>query len=86
MMGQGLGPGFTIVATRKSAIFSAEGLEFVLTPFGYASNEWSSNSAPPSIPIEVFRTSRRFMNDLSFLRQTASRVMRDQDRFNNFPL
>ena len=34
MMGQGLGPGFTTVATRRSVIFSVEGLELVFTPFG----------------------------------------------------
>jgi len=30
----GLGPGFTIVATRRSVIFNLDGLELVLTPFG----------------------------------------------------
>src|SRR5216110_2272256 len=37
MMGQGLGPGFTIVATRRSVIFSLEGREFVLTFLGETS-------------------------------------------------
>jgi hypothetical protein len=34
MMQQGLGPGFAIVAARKSVIFSVDGLEFALLPFG----------------------------------------------------
>src|SRR5882672_2275959 len=67
MIGQGLGPGFTTVATRRSVILSVEGLELVLTALGYASSDWSINSAPPSAPIEVFRTSRRFMKGWSFL-------------------
>ena len=32
--GQGLGPGFTTVATRMSVIFSVEGAEFVFTVLG----------------------------------------------------
>ena len=31
MIGHGLGPGLTTVATRRSVIFNVEGLEFVLT-------------------------------------------------------
>src|SRR6266550_2267906 len=85
-MGQGLGPGLTIVATRRSAIFSAEGAELVLTALGYASSESSSNSPAPSAPIEIFRMSRRFMNGFSFPRQVASRLMRDPNRFNTFHL
>src|SRR5258705_11799098 len=86
MMGQGLGPGLTIVATRRSVIFSAEGAELGLTSLGYACSEPSSNSPAPSAPIEVFRMSRRFMNGSSFPRQLASRLMRDQNRFNTFHL
>ena len=39
MMGQGLGPGFTTVTTRRSVIFSVDGLELVLTPFVWASTD-----------------------------------------------
>src|SRR5207237_7843663 len=59
MMGQGLGPGFTIVAKRMSVIFSFEGREFVLTLLGYASSESPASKAPPIAAAELFSTSRR---------------------------
>jgi hypothetical protein len=58
-MGQGLGPGFTTVATRRSVTFSVEGLEFVLTAFGYASRASPTSKAPPKAIADVFSTSRR---------------------------
>src|SRR5436853_2968576 len=63
--GQGLGPGFTIVATRRSVIFSVDGRELVLTPIGYA----SIASAPKRVPkaaADVFKTSRRCMSSCPF--------------------
>src|ERR1039457_6654055 len=61
MMGQGLGPGFTTVATRRSVILSADGLEFVLTFRCAACSAATSRdrSAPPMIPAEVLNRSRR---------------------------
>src|SRR5438477_1646940 len=59
MIGQGLGPGFTIVATRISVIFRVEGLELVLTPLGYASIDSEAKSVLPRTMAEVFRISRR---------------------------
>src|ERR1700719_427850 len=59
MRGQGLGPGFTRVATRRSVIFSLDGLELVLTPLEKASVRSSVNTKPPSAIAEVFSTSRR---------------------------
>src|SRR5438445_10645036 len=65
--GQGLGPGFTIVATRRSVIFSLDGRELVLTPIGYA----SIASAPKRVPkaaADAFKTSRRCMSSCPFPR------------------
>src|SRR5260370_24774683 len=59
MRGQGLGPGCTGVATRRSVIFSLDGLELVLTPLGKASVRSSVNTKPPNAIAEVFSTSRR---------------------------
>src|ERR1700730_5163743 len=59
MRGQGLGPGFTRVATRRSVIFSLDGLELVLTPLGKASVRSPPNTKPPSASAEVFSTPRR---------------------------
>src|ERR1700682_584113 len=59
MRGQGLGPGFTRVATRRSVIFSLDGLELVLTLLGKASVRSPANTKPPSAMAEVFSTSRR---------------------------
>src|SRR5664280_3191009 len=61
MMGQGLGPGFTTVATRRSVILSADGLESVLTFRCAACSAAASRdtSAPPMIPAEVLNRSRR---------------------------
>src|SRR5262249_4244059 len=59
MIGHGLGPGFTTVATRISVIFNAEGAECVFTALGYASAGWFSRSPPPIASAEVFMTSRR---------------------------
>src|SRR6266403_3929902 len=59
MMGQGLGPGFTRVATRRSVIFSLDGLELVLTPLGKASVRSPASTKPPTAIAEVFSTSRR---------------------------
>src|SRR5204863_4341252 len=59
MMGQGLGPGFTIVATRRSVIFSLEGREFVLTFLGETSVASVATRALPSTPTEAARISRR---------------------------
>src|SRR5439155_25577846 len=47
------------VATRKSVIFSSDGLEFVLTFFGYASVGSPAMKALPSGAAEDFRTPRR---------------------------
>src|SRR5450755_1176207 len=92
MIGHGLGPGLTIVATRKSVIRSAEGLELVLTPLGWASSGSPSRSAAPKAPAELFRISRRLIEVLSdllmgrssFLTQVASRLVCAQRRFNSF--
>src|ERR1035437_5752934 len=61
MIGQGLGPGFTRVATRRSVILSADGLELVLTFRCAACSAAASRdrSAPPMIPAEVLNRSRR---------------------------
>src|SRR5271157_5632722 len=61
MMGHGLGPGFATMATRRSVILSADGLEFVLT-FRWAGCSAAASrdrSAPPIIPAEVLNRSRR---------------------------
>ena len=59
-MVQGLGPGFTTVATRRSVILRVEGLEFVFTFFTSApAAESLPTSAPPNIAAEVFKISRR---------------------------
>src|ERR1019366_538040 len=68
MMEQGLGPGFTTVATRRSVILSADGLELALTfrcaaCWAAASRE---RSAPPMIPAEVLNRSRRPILPLRF--------------------
>src|SRR4029079_10805972 len=78
IMGQGLGPGLTIVATRKSVIRNAEGLELVLTPLGYASRGSPSRRAAPSAPAEVFRTSRRLIGNLLIGQSALSRASRKQ--------
>src|SRR6266513_1057310 len=57
--GQGLGPGFTTVATRRSVIFSLDGPELVLTALGKASVRSPANTQPPSAIAEVFSTARR---------------------------
>src|SRR5579864_5837131 len=57
--GQGLGPGFTTVATRRSVIFRSEGREFVLTPLGYASILLSASREVPRRAADDFRISRR---------------------------
>src|SRR5271157_6360113 len=61
MMGQGLGPGLATMATRRSVILSADGLELVLTLRGAACSAAASRdrSAPPMIPAEVLNRSRR---------------------------
>jgi Txe/YoeB family toxin of Txe-Axe toxin-antitoxin module len=59
MIGHGLGPGFTIVATRMSVIFRVEGLEFVFTVLGYAFLGCSSSNPLASASAEVFIMSRR---------------------------
>src|SRR5271157_1274971 len=61
MMGQGLGPGFATMATRRSVILSADGLELVLTLRGATCSAAASRarSAPPMIPAEVLNRSRR---------------------------
>src|SRR6266513_1087471 len=79
---QGLGPGFTVVATRRSVIFSLDGRELVLTPIGYA----SMASAPKRVPkaaADAFKTSRRCMSSCPFpqrceihLRSTRKQVLR----------
>src|SRR5437588_6335480 len=76
---QGLGPGFTMVATRRSVIFKSEGFEFVLTPPGYASIVSPISSELPSIPADAFRTSRRstkcwLLSLMSFLPPFAFRL------------
>src|SRR5271157_532743 len=61
MMGHGLGPGFATMATRRSVILSADGLELVLT-FRWAGCSAAASrdrSAPPIIPAEVLNRSRR---------------------------
>src|SRR4051812_45118790 len=72
MMGHGLGPGFTMVATRMSVIFSFEGREFVFTFRGYASSESSANSAPPMAAAELFSISRRASTCRPFLLISSS--------------
>ena len=68
IMEQGLGPGFTIVATRRSVIFKSEGREFALTFFGYNFMASRVSNDVPKMPAEDFRTSRRSINwRLSFL-------------------
>src|SRR5580704_6504198 len=61
MRGHGLGPGFTMVATRISVILSADGLELLLTFFCGACSAAASRdrSAVPTIPAEVLNRSRR---------------------------
>ena len=60
-MVQGLGPGFTTVATRRSVIVRLEGLELVFTLRISASAPAASvpANAPPSIAADVFNTPRR---------------------------
>src|SRR6266513_405267 len=65
--GQGLGPGFTIVATRRSVIFSLDGRELVLTPIGYASIAFAPKRVPKAA-ADVFKTSRRCMSSCPFPR------------------
>src|ERR1019366_7174636 len=60
IMGQGPGPSFTTIAIRISVIFSAEGLEFVLTPLGQAAAS-PPRSAPPKAAAEPFKIPRRFI-------------------------
>jgi hypothetical protein len=59
MMVQGLGPGFTTVATRRSVIFNVDGPELVFTPFALTSMDFPESRVPPSASAEDFRTSRR---------------------------
>src|SRR5258708_39404210 len=59
MRGQGLGPGFTKVATRRSVIFKPEGLELVLTFFENTSVVSPPNTEPLSASAEAFSISRR---------------------------
>src|SRR5271157_94446 len=68
MMGHGLGPGFATMATRRSVILSADGLELVLTFRGAACSAAASRdrSAPPVIPAEVLNRSRRLILLLRF--------------------
>src|SRR5579884_2848273 len=60
-MVQGLGPGLTIVATRRSVIRSAEGLELIFTFFW--AGRWAAasrdSSAPPAAVADVLKRSRR---------------------------
>src|SRR5207302_9442922 len=49
----------TTVATRRSVIFSSDGLEFVLTFLGYASVGSAVMKALPSAAAEDFNTPRR---------------------------
>src|SRR5437016_10232815 len=70
--GQGLGPGFTIVATRRSVIFSLDGRELVLTPIGYASIAFAPKSVPKAA-ADVFKTSRRCMSSCPFPQRCNSR-------------
>ena len=67
-MGQGLGPGFTTVATRRSVILSVDGLEFVLTFRCAACSAAASRdrSAPPIITAELLNRSRRPILPLRF--------------------
>src|SRR5437763_14885674 len=57
--GQGLGPGLTRVATRRSVIFSVDGLEFVFAFFGDAQTGSSSNAPPARARPEALRIARR---------------------------
>src|ERR1700675_1432435 len=59
MRGQGKEPGFTRVETRRSVIFSLDGLGVVLTRLVKASRPPPDNPKPPSAIAEVFSTSRR---------------------------
>src|SRR5208337_1883741 len=59
---QGLGPGFTTVATRRSVIFRLDGLELVFTLRNCGSGPASAfvpTNAPPNITADVFKTPRR---------------------------
>jgi hypothetical protein len=62
MIVQGLGPGFLMVATRRSVILSFDGLEFVLTFLisgsGSAFNLLPS-IAPPTIAADVLKSPLR---------------------------
>src|SRR5438445_12328841 len=58
MIGQ-LKGALTTVATRRSVIFSSDGLELVLTFFGYASVGSPAMKALPSAAAEDFKTPRR---------------------------
>src|ERR1700677_3316125 len=59
--GQGLGPGFTMVHTRRSVILSVDGLELVFTFFCGACSAAASRDrrALPTIPADVLKRSRR---------------------------
>src|ERR1017187_10314101 len=59
--GQGLGPGFTMVHTRRSVILSADGLEFLFTFCCGACSAAASRdkSAPPTSPAELLKRSLR---------------------------
>src|SRR3954468_22935070 len=59
IIGQGFGPGLTRVATRRSVIFSVDGLEFVFTFFGDAQTGSSSNAPPARARPEALRIARR---------------------------
>src|SRR5713101_5651098 len=59
MRGQGLGPGFTRVATRRSVIFKPEGLELVFMVFEKTSVASPATMEPPSAIAEAFSISRR---------------------------
>src|SRR5712671_5469071 len=59
MRGQGLGPGFTRAATRRSVIFKLEGLELVFMVFEKTSVASPASIEPPSAIAEAFNISRR---------------------------
>src|SRR5579863_4234033 len=68
MMVQGLGPGFTTVATRRSVTRSADGPELVFTfRCGDCSAAASRDrSTPPVIPAEALNNSRRSISPFRF--------------------
>src|SRR3954464_9785685 len=84
IIGQGLGPGLTRVATRRSVIFNVDGLEFVFTLFGDAQPSSSSNAPPATARADALKISRRLKPVLLRMISPSEREMDIQEAASSF--